>query len=214
MLNLLLQLSPRRPAVRVETIERRDFDDQRLRELHALSNALMAERFEHFCVHARTDDVVHVFRRADTGAIVGFQFWKTAPLGLPRSRAIVGGKLRIPPDFRTRGLHLSSGLLSMTRAVARKLLRKATLGLIPAARRAGCSARSTAEAACCLRSRRAPGPLASRAPPEGAPEPGPGEARARSPDRTWRDEHGTRRAPARLPPRTRPQASCLRRKGS
>ncbi|AUX31153.1 MULTISPECIES: hypothetical protein [Sorangium] len=128
MLNLLLQLSPRRPVVRVETIERRDFDDQRLRELHALSNALMAERFEHFCVHARTNDVVHVFRRADTRAIVGFQFWKTARLGLPRSRAIVGGKLRISPDFRTRGLHLSSGLLSMTRAVARKLLRKATPG--------------------------------------------------------------------------------------
>ncbi|AGP35807.1 hypothetical protein BE04_36400 [Sorangium cellulosum] len=111
MLNLLLQLSPLRPAVRVETIERRDFDDQRLRELHALSNALMAERFEHFCVHARTNDVVHVFRRVDTGAIVGFQFWKTAPIALPRSRAIVGGKLRIAPDFRTRGLHLASGLL-------------------------------------------------------------------------------------------------------
>ncbi|WP_437552436.1 hypothetical protein WME97_14190 [Sorangium sp. So ce367] len=111
MLNVLLRLSPLRPAVRLETVERRDFTEPRLRELHALSNALMAEDFGHFCVHAKTNDVVHVFRRADTGAIVGFQFWKTAPLALPRSRAIVGGKLRISPDFRTRGLHLVSGLL-------------------------------------------------------------------------------------------------------
>ncbi|XYI01377.1 hypothetical protein ACMHYB_17140 [Sorangium sp. So ce1128] len=111
MLNLLLRLSPLRPAVRLEVLRRRDFTEPRLRELHALSTALMAEDFEHFRVHAATNDVVHVFRRADTGAIVGFQFWKTAPLTLPRSLAIVGGKLRIAPAFRTRGLHLVSGLL-------------------------------------------------------------------------------------------------------
>ncbi|WP_433935776.1 hypothetical protein AB3662_13720 [Sorangium cellulosum] len=111
MLNLLLRLSPLRPSVRVEVLRRSDFTDPRLRELHALSNALMAEDFDHFRVHAHTNDVVHVFRRADTGAIVGFQFWKTAPLALPRSLAIVGGKLRIAPEFRTRGLHLVSGLL-------------------------------------------------------------------------------------------------------
>ncbi|WP_437490137.1 hypothetical protein WME75_12890 [Sorangium sp. So ce1014] len=111
MLNTLLRLSPLRPAVRLETVQRRDFTEQRLRELHALANALMAEDFDHFRVHAETNDVVHVFRRVDSGAIVGFQFWKTAPLALPRSRAIVGGKLRISPEFRTRGLHLASGLL-------------------------------------------------------------------------------------------------------
>ncbi|WP_438019732.1 hypothetical protein WMF18_11985 [Sorangium sp. So ce315] len=111
MVNLLLRLSPLRPGVRLEVVRRRDFTDDRLRELHALSNALMAEDFDHFRVHAHTNHVVHVFRRADTGAIVGFQFWKTAPLSLPRSLAIVGGKLRIAPEFRTRGLHLVSGLV-------------------------------------------------------------------------------------------------------
>ncbi|WP_437680703.1 hypothetical protein [Sorangium sp. So ce131] len=119
MLNLLLRLSPHRPAVRLEVLRRRDFTEGRLRELHALSNALMAEEFDHFRVHAETNDVVHVFRRADTGAIVGFQFWKTAPIALPRSRAIVGGKLRISPDFRSRGLHLVSGLLFMLDAKRR-----------------------------------------------------------------------------------------------
>lgn len=110
-LNLLLRLSSLRPAVRLETLWRRDFSEERLRELHAMASALMAEDFDHFRVHAETNDLVHVFRRADTGAIVGFQFWKTAPIGLPRSRAIVGGKLRVLPEFRSRGLHLVSGLL-------------------------------------------------------------------------------------------------------
>lgn len=111
MVNLLLRLSPLRPCVLLEVVRRRDFTDERLRELHALSSALMAEDFDHFRVHARTNHVVHVFRRADTGAIVGFQFWKTAPLALPRSLAIVGGKLRIAPELRARGLHLVSGLV-------------------------------------------------------------------------------------------------------
>ncbi len=110
MLNILLRLSSLRPAVRLETLWREQFTEPRLRELHALASSLMAEDFEHFRVHAETNDVVHVFRRVDTGAIVGFQFWKTAPMSLPRSRAIVGGKLRIVPEFRSRGLHLVSGL--------------------------------------------------------------------------------------------------------
>jgi len=110
MLNLLLRLSSLRPAVRLEALWRDQFTEQSLRELHALASSLMAEDFEHFRVHAVTNDVVHVFRRVDTGEIVGFQFWKTAPMSLPRSRAIVGGKLRILPAFRSRGLHLISGL--------------------------------------------------------------------------------------------------------
>jgi hypothetical protein len=70
----------------------------------------MREELDHFRVHAETNDVVHVFERADTGAIVGFQFWKTMPVDLPRARAIVGGKLRILPEYRRQGLHLRSGL--------------------------------------------------------------------------------------------------------
>jgi hypothetical protein len=70
----------------------------------------MAEDLEHFRVHALSNALVHVFRRADTGSIIGFQFWKTAPIGLPRGRIILGGKLRILPEFRNRGLHLLSGL--------------------------------------------------------------------------------------------------------
>ena len=119
MLDLLLRLSSLRPAVRLETLWRSDFTEPRIRELYALASSLMAEELDHFRVHAETNDLVHVFRRADTGAVVGFQFWKTAPIGLPRSRAIVGGKLRIVPEFRGRGLHLISGLLFFL-AVKRK----------------------------------------------------------------------------------------------
>jgi hypothetical protein len=97
-------------VVRIRSIPRAEFSPALLTELHALSDRLMREDFHHFEVHAQTNDVVHVFERCDTRAIVGFQFWRTMPLDLPRARAIVGGKLRILPEHRRQGLHLRSGL--------------------------------------------------------------------------------------------------------
>jgi hypothetical protein len=94
----------------MQTIPLQDLSEATLRELHAMASLLMAEDLEHFRVQSRTNDLVHVFRRADTGEIVGFQFWRTAPIALPGSRMIVGGKLRIQPAFRRHGLHLLSGL--------------------------------------------------------------------------------------------------------
>jgi hypothetical protein len=110
MLEFLLRLSSLRPPVRMERIRREDFTDAVVRELHAMANRLMAEDLEHFRVHAQANELVHVFRRTDTDAIVGFQFWRTAPMRLPGSRVILGGKLRILPEFRRHGLHLLSGL--------------------------------------------------------------------------------------------------------
>src|SRR5262249_36787407 len=46
----------------------------------------------------------------DTGELVGFQFWRTGRIDRPRSRTIMGGKLRVDPAVRNRGLHLRSGL--------------------------------------------------------------------------------------------------------
>jgi len=94
----------------LRSIPRRAFDDALLGRLHALANRLLAEDAAHFAVHARTNDVVHVFERGDTGDLVGFQFWRTAAIDLPHARAIVGGKLRVDPAFRNRALHLRSGL--------------------------------------------------------------------------------------------------------
>lgn len=110
MLEFLLRFSSIRPQVRMERIRREALSEEGLRELHALSHRLMAEELEHFRVHAQANELVHVFRRRDTGALVGFQFWRTAPLGLPRGRVILGGKLRILPEFRRYGLHLLAGL--------------------------------------------------------------------------------------------------------
>jgi hypothetical protein len=110
MLHHLLRLSRHSPAVQLETVRRESLSDALTRELHAVANALMAEDLEHFRVHAQANDLVHVFRRTDTGKIIGFQFWRTAPIGLPGGRVILGGKLRIQPEFRNRGLHLLSGL--------------------------------------------------------------------------------------------------------
>ena len=95
----------------MQTILCRDITEAELRELHAMSNELLAEDLAHFRVHAGANDLVHIFRDADSGKIVGFQFWQTAPIRLPASRVILGGKLRIRPEFRNRGLHLLSGLM-------------------------------------------------------------------------------------------------------
>jgi hypothetical protein len=110
MLQFLLRLSRHSPAVTLETVRREALSDGLIRELHAVANSLMAEEVEHFRVHALSNELVHIFRRTDTGGIVGFQFWRTAPIGLPGGRVILGGKLRILPGFRNRGLHLLSGL--------------------------------------------------------------------------------------------------------
>ncbi|MFC9769611.1 hypothetical protein [Rhodococcus jostii] len=110
MVNILLRTARAKPRVRIEVVRREDFTDSQRDELHALSNALAAEDAAHFAVHAASNEVVHIFRRIDTGQIVGFQFWTTRPVDLPRSRMIVGGKLRVLPEFRNRGVHLLSGL--------------------------------------------------------------------------------------------------------
>jgi hypothetical protein len=110
MINLLLRLSALRPLVQMQTIVRRDLTEAHVGDLHAMANRLMAEDLAHFRVHAEANDLVHVFRRTDSGEIVGFQFWRTAPIDLPGSHIILGGKLRIRPEFRNRGLHLLSGL--------------------------------------------------------------------------------------------------------
>ncbi|XXF79939.1 hypothetical protein P2318_09375 [Myxococcaceae bacterium GXIMD 01537] len=109
-IDLLLRATALHPRVRLDIIDKADFTDATIRELHALAQRLMAEDLEHFRVHAHANDVVYVFRRADTGEAVGFQFWRTAPMELPRSRVILGGKLRILPEFRNHGLHLLAGL--------------------------------------------------------------------------------------------------------
>jgi hypothetical protein len=110
-IDLLLRVARGRPGVRMETLWRQDFTDERIAELHAMACRLMAEDLAHFRVHAETNDVVHIFRRVDTGELVGFQFWRTTPMSLPGCRVILGGKLRMLPELRGRGLHLLSGLL-------------------------------------------------------------------------------------------------------
>ncbi|HTV25595.1 MAG TPA: hypothetical protein VMG12_43165 [Polyangiaceae bacterium] len=106
-------------AARIRSIPRRRFTPELIDELHALSNRMMQEELEHFSRHAHTNDVVHVFERVDTGALVGFQFWKTVPVALPRAAVIVGGKLRILPEFRRQALHLRSGLRFYARSQLR-----------------------------------------------------------------------------------------------
>jgi hypothetical protein len=98
------------PRLRTRSVARRDFTPALLESLYGLANRLMAEDAAHFRVHAETNDVVHVFERRDTGAPVGFQFWRTAAMDRPGQRALIGGKLRIDPAFRRRALHLRSGV--------------------------------------------------------------------------------------------------------
>jgi len=93
-----------------QRIARANFDEATLRPLYELSNALMAESYEHFAHHARTNDELHVFYRGDE--LVGFQLWRA--FGDATQRYVLGGKLRIDPSARRNGLHLTAGLEVLT----------------------------------------------------------------------------------------------------
>jgi hypothetical protein len=97
-------------AVRARSLPSRRFTPALLDSLHAFASSMVSEDAAHFRVHAETNDVVHIYERVDTGAPVGFQFWRTVPMELPGCRALIGGKLRIDPEYRRRALHLRSGL--------------------------------------------------------------------------------------------------------
>jgi hypothetical protein len=93
-------------AVTLERIDRAGFDDAVLRPLHAWSTRLLAESYDHFARHAVTNDELHVFRRG--GELCGFQFWRAFDSG--GVRYVLGGKLRVDPAARRRGLHHASAL--------------------------------------------------------------------------------------------------------
>jgi hypothetical protein len=96
------------PPVRIRSVPRSAFTPDLLADLHALANRFMAEDAAHFNVHARSNDVVHIFE--EPSGIVGFQFWRLAALDRPGCKAILGGKLRVLPSHRRHALHLRSGL--------------------------------------------------------------------------------------------------------
>jgi len=108
VIDLLLRLSRREPRVRLEPVRRGSLTAEGIRELHAFSNQLATEDLEHFAVQLRAYELGHVFRRADTHDIVGFQFLQSMPGGAALDRIVSWGKLRVAPEFRNRGLHLLS----------------------------------------------------------------------------------------------------------
>src|SRR5450631_2634154 len=75
------------PRDRIRVIPRRAFTDELIAKLHQFSNPLLPEDAAHFRVHANTNEVVHIFEHGD--AIVGYQFWRTAPLDLSAARVIL-----------------------------------------------------------------------------------------------------------------------------
>jgi hypothetical protein len=93
----------------IERIPRAAFDDGVLAPLHAFAARLMAESYEHFAVHARTNDELHVYRRA-SGELVGFQLWRCFGDPQTGARYVLGGKLRVDPAARRNGLHHASNL--------------------------------------------------------------------------------------------------------
>ena len=124
-LNALLRYQA---GVTLETVPCTAFDDALLQELYSLSNSLLNEEYAHFALHARSNHVVHIFRSATSGQLVGFQFWKCSPsLYSPDVAIIRGGKLRIAHAARGHGLHLASNLLFIATQKAqqpsRRLLR-------------------------------------------------------------------------------------------
>lgn len=92
----------------LDVVRRVELSEGLLAPLYELSQAFMAEPYEHFVHHATTNDELHVFRRR-SAELVGFQFWRSFA-GHAGERFVLGGKLRIVPEARRHGLHLASGL--------------------------------------------------------------------------------------------------------
>jgi hypothetical protein len=87
-------------TVRTRSIPRRSFTPEPLRSLHALADRMLSEDIAHLRLHAETNEVVHVYERTDTGAPVGFQFWRTAAMDLRDSRGDRGqaaDRAGVPP---------------------------------------------------------------------------------------------------------------------
>lgn len=96
--------------VKLVRVVRDAWTPELLRSLYALAITMSAEDYENFARHAYTNDSVHLFQRASTDALVGFQFWWNGAAAVPNQHLIIGGKLRILPDHRRRALHLRSAL--------------------------------------------------------------------------------------------------------
>ncbi len=97
----------------IESSDPRSVDDRTMLGLHALANTMASEPYAHFLEHAHDNDVLYVFRGPD-GEEAGFQFWKT--FGEPGPvRYALGGKLRVRPEARRKGLHVAAGLALLHR---------------------------------------------------------------------------------------------------
>ncbi len=95
--------------VSLEVRNSKALSDAELERLHAFANVMAAEDAAHFARHLRTNHEVHFLTDRRSGNLAGFQAWRSEPLGEDR-RLLIGGKLRMHPAYRGRGLHLLSGL--------------------------------------------------------------------------------------------------------
>lgn len=102
------------PALRIEVFERERWTPALFDELYALATSMSAETRANFDNHAGTNDSVHLFRAQPSGTLAGFQFWSSGAYGQAGRRVIIGGKLRVLPQFRRRALHLRSALAYYT----------------------------------------------------------------------------------------------------
>jgi hypothetical protein len=100
----------RNAEVGIEVFERDRWTPELLDALYALATSMSAEERANFDNHAWTNDCVHLFRAQPSGALAGFQFWCSGPSSRPGRRVIIGGKLRVLPEYRRKALHLRSAL--------------------------------------------------------------------------------------------------------
>jgi len=104
------QALERAADVQLEVAPRSSWTPALFDELYALATSMSAEDRANFEHHAWTNDCVHLFRVADSGALAGFQFWCCSPGRQGMQPVILGGKLRVLPEYRRRALHLRSAL--------------------------------------------------------------------------------------------------------
>lgn len=109
---LVTKLWPSKSSPTLETIVQAHYSDDLFERLYKVAcDSGIREHYDHFSRHCITNDFVHLFRDPQEN-LLGFQFWKSPPPEHAASsvRIILGGKLRLLPDARRRGLHLYSNL--------------------------------------------------------------------------------------------------------
>ena len=110
----LLPILLQRSTVKIVPKPVGDLSPAELNELYQLSTAMAPETKDHWMVHVESQQDVHMYQ--SKGGLVGFQFW--GPRVVEGDLGVIrGGKLRVTPAVRGKGVPSLSGLIQLQNSI-------------------------------------------------------------------------------------------------